>query len=588
MKNYIGLATSPHDPAMAIVNRHGEVIYAEGAERRLQSKRAWGNPPDHANYIEDLVAQYCDRDLDTVVGVSWPRYMAIGTAVVLGVVGHKLRRAKQQERKFLSTLRLGLLTHRSMQKCATAGLEMALADTNTRLRRRYFSHHLTHAAAAAYASPYDSGLCVVMDGLGESGSIGAYEYREGKLKKIKGVKAFPASLGVFYSLLCDICGFDSMKGEEWKLMGLAAYGKFDQRLYDLIRPLIFVDGLTLKNGKNSDKHFQELNSMRRKPNQPARQYADFAATAQMVFTETVHQLLNNIYRLGISDTLILSGGCALNSSTNGTILQNTPFKELYVNSAPADDGNAVGAAYLAFLEDNPGARQKKAEVLTPYLGGKMKQSGVDRLRKYCGFRCEVLDDASLCSAVAAAFADGKIVGWAQGRAEFGPRALGNRSILADPRDMGVKERINAEVKFREEFRPFAPSILHECGGEYFENYQFSPYMERTLKFTQFGRARVPGVVHVDGTGRLQSVTEQISPRYYRLIRSFYELTGVPVLLNTSFNVMGKPIVDSVEDAVAVFQTSGLDLLVLEDMVFIKDPDYELPIGAREEQAAVLS
>jgi carbamoyltransferase len=584
MKNYIGLATSPHDPAIAIIDKNGELVFAEGAERRLQSKRAWGNPPDHANYIEDLVATYCDPNVDTVVAVTWPKSMAFGTALVLRLVKYQFKRAAQKDRKFFASLKLGLVTHRSMQQCATTGLEYALAGGTSQLEKRYFSHHLTHAAAAAYGSPYDKGLCVVIDGLGENGSIGAYDYRDGTLTKIKSVKAFPASLGVFYSLMCDICGFDSMKGEEWKLMGLAAYGKVDRTLYDLLRPMIRVDGVTLKNGLNNKKRTADLNDMRRKPGTPAKAYADFAATAQSVFTETLHQLLRNIHALKPSDTLILSGGCGLNSSTNGTILDNTPFKELYVNSAPADDGNAVGAAYLSYFQDNP-YRPRKGGVLSPYLGGRIRTSSLSRLQRYCGFRMEELDDDALCAAVAAALADGKIVGWAQGRAEFGPRALGNRSILADPRSTGVKERINAEVKFREEFRPFAPSILHEHGPNYFQHYQCSPYMERTLRFTDWAKTRVPGVVHVDGTGRLQSVTEQLNPRYYRLIKAFYQLTGIPVLLNTSFNVMGKPIVDSVEDAVGVFQTSGLDLLVVENSVFIKDPDYELATNIAAEQLA---
>jgi carbamoyltransferase len=317
------------------------------------------------------------------------------------------------------------------------------------------------------------------------------------------------------------------------------------------------------------------------------EYADFAATAQYVFTEIVHEWLKNIYDLHISDNLILSGGCALNSSTNGTIMENTPFKELFVASAPADDGNSIGAAYQAFYEYNPYIKRHDG-VLSPFLGSSLRSSSLARLRKYCGFQSQELDDETLFTAVATALSEGKIVGWVQGRSEFGPRALGNRSILADPRSMGVKERINAEVKFREEFRPFAPSILHEYGDEYFEHYQFSPYMERTLRFKESVKARVPGVVHVDGTGRLQSVTRKINPRYYNLIKAFHDITGVPVVLNTSFNVMGKPIIHSVEDAVGVFQTSGLDLLVIENTVFVKDPKYQLATRKIRREEAVLA
>lgn len=357
-------------------------------------------------------------------------------------------------------------------------------------------------------------------------------------------------------------------------MGLASYGKVDQKLYDLIRPLIKVNGLQLKEGSKTGANYKALHGMRRQAGIPALEYADFAASAQLIFSETLFQLLRNIYELRVSEHLIFSGGCALNSSANGAIIENTPFKEVFVSSAPADDGNAVGAAYRAYMEHNPYAKRGDG-VHHPYLGSSMTSSSFDRLKRHCGFRSEELDDETLFRTMAMALADGKIVGWTQGRAEFGPRALGNRSILADPRRLGVKERINAEVKFREEFRPFAPSILHEYGDEYFHNYQFTPYMERTLRFKDAVKAKVPGVVHVDGTGRLQSVTRKLNPRYYDLIKAFQDITGVPVLLNTSFNVMGKPIIHSVEDAVAVFQTTGLDLLVIDNTVFVKNNEYQL-------------
>jgi carbamoyltransferase len=586
MKNYIGLAISAHDPSIAIIDKNGELVYAEGAERRLQSKRAWGNPPDHVNYIEELVSQYCDPDLDTVVGLTWPRHIAWGLSVALPILNFKIRKAPRNEQKLLTALKLGLYAHRSNLNFATTGLELAFAGGTSKMHRRYFRHHWTHAAAAAFASPFDEAVCVVMDGLGETSSIAAFEYRNGQLNQVNGVKAFPASLGVFYGLMCDICAFDALKGEEWKVMGLAAYGKFDQKLYNLIRPLIQVRGLALKSGRKVAGNYEALYRMRRKPDVPAMEYADFAFTAQYVFTEIVHEWLKKIHELRISDNLILSGGCALNSSANGTIIQNTPFKELFVTSAPADDGNSIGAAYLAFYEHNPYV--KRDGVLSPFLGSRIKSSSLARLRKYCGFQSRELDDETLFTAVATALSEGKIVGWAQGRAEFGPRALGNRSILADPRSMNVKERINAEVKFREEFRPFAPSILHEYGDEYFEHYQFSPYMERTLQFKESVKAKVPGVVHVDGTGRLQSVTKNINPRYYSLIKRFHDITGVPVVLNTSFNVMGKPIIHSVEDAVGVFQTSGLDVLVIENTVFVKDPEYRLATSRIRTEEAVLA
>jgi carbamoyltransferase len=574
MRNYIGLATGPHDPSLAVIDKNGTLVYAEATERPLQTKRAWGSAPDHINHIQSVLAQYCDPRLDVVAGMTWSKHLTRRYAFLLPYVSYKIRNAQDEDRNGLLTMKYMGLAHKSVHDLATAGLELALGASSTlaarrAITRRYFDHHLTHAAAAAFASPFREGICAVIDGFGESSSIAAFEFRDGRFERIKAVRAAHASLGFFYALMCETCGFDPLKGEEWKVMGLAAYGKFDQKVYDLIRPLIRVNGLSLEAGTDIEKNYSALYQMRRRPDVAALEYADFAATAQFFFTEIVHQLLRNLHGSKPSDNLILSGGCALNSSTNGTIVGNTPFKELFVNSAPADDGNSVGAAYLAYYADNPHTARDEA-VLSPYLGSSMKHLALDNLRKYCGFRFEKLGEEDLIEATARALAEGKIVGWAQGRAEFGPRALGNRSILADPRRVGVKERINAEVKFREEFRPFAPSILHEYGDAYFENYQFSPYMERTLKFKDAMREKVPGVVHVDGTGRLQSVTAKINPRYYKLIKAFNAITGIPVLLNTSFNVMGKPIVHSVEDAAAVFQTSGLDLLVIDNTVFWKD------------------
>ncbi|MBV9496106.1 MAG: nodulation protein nolNO, partial [Acidobacteria bacterium] len=503
--------------------------------------------------------------------LTWSKGTPFDLSMVLKFIKYKIGKAQPAGREWLQQMQVSLVAHKAAMDCATTGLQYAFGKNPVKVERRHFSHHRTHADAAAFASPYQEGVCVVLDGMGETSSIAAYDFRHGKLTKIDGVKAFPASLGVFYSMICDICGFDSLKGEEWKVMGMASYGKFDQKIYDIIRPLITVKGTTLKTSLNAFKIHRKLYDMRRMPGVPALEYADFAATAQFIFTETVHQLLRNIYDLHISENLILSGGCALNSSTNGTIVENTPFKEVFIGSAPADDGNAIGAAYRAYWKDHPDF-QRTDGVLSPYLGSSIKESSLAKLRKYSGFRSQQLDEETLVRTVAQALANGKLVGWAQGRAEFGPRALGNRSILADPRSKDVKERLNAEVKFREEFRPFAPSILHEYGDDYFVNYQFSPYMERTLRFKEAVKSRVPGVVHVDGTGRLQSVTRKANPLYYRLIKAFHDITGVPILLNTSFNVMGKPIIHGVEDAVGVFQCSGLDVLVIDNTVFFKEEE----------------
>jgi carbamoyltransferase len=246
----------------------------------------------------------------------------------------------------------------------------------------------------------------------------------------------------------------------------------------------------------------------------------------------------------------------------------TGFKRLHVPSAPADDGNALGAALLAYRRDHPGEKPA-ATLRSPYLGSTISKRTLDNLVAFGGIAgMRYLPDA-LHEDAARLLADGKILGWIQGRAEFGPRALGNRSILADPRRESMKDAINSRVKFREDFRPFAPSILDEHGDDYFEAYQFSPYMERVLTVKEGARKKVPGIVHVDGTARLHSVRRDSNERFYDLIRAFYDRTGVPMLLNTSLNVMGKPIIHSLEDALGLFYTTGLDALVVEDYMIQK-------------------
>ena len=222
---------------------------------------------------------------------------------------------------------------------------------------------------------------------------------------------------------------------------------------------------------------------------------------------------------------------------------------------------------------------------SPFVGSRLSNDALGKLLEYGGFDAErVADTGELCRRVASSLSEGKIVAWVQGRAEFGPRALGNRSILADPRDADVKERINARVKFREEFRPFAPSILAEHADAYFEHACETPYMERALRFRPEMAPRVPGVVHVDGTGRLQTVKRELNPRYHALIEAFHAITGVPILLNTSFNVMGKPIAHSVEDSIAIFATSGIDVLVLDDVIVRKGAARRDAPAARQDEA----
>ena len=574
-RNYIGLSTTFHDPGMAIVNSRGEIVFAEAAERYLQNKRAYYSPSIDFIRTQSIIENYCEPDADLVLASTWRKsYLRF----------YKILGSLYPGRKSLYDLILprhlsiysdGLSLGPSYNKMVYSIFNHHLSKISpeTRIIERSYNHHHTHAFAACTSSPFEEAVCAVFDSSGEFSTTGFFHYRDGKIKRLK-IKSSIASLGIYYLMLCDACGFNPEKGEEWKVMGLAAYGKFDRELYDLIRPLFkVVNGRMVSDSfryyKKAFNKIWSMDKIRRHPSESPLKAADLAYTGQKIFCEVVIEILSYLESLKVSKNLVLSGGCTLNSACNGLILDNVPFDKLYVPPAPSDDGNCIGAARLAYTEDHPDsiANQK---ILSPYLGSEIRSDTMHRLNDFGHIKTIALSPGEkLTDRVAKLISDGNIVGWIQGKAEFGPRALGNRSILADPRSPQMKERINAEIKFREAFRPFAPSILHEFGHEYFENYQESPYMERTLRFRHEVRNKVPAVVHEDGTGRLQSVKREWNETYYDLIYAFYRQTGVPILLNTSFNIMGKPIVHSVEDALAVFFTSGLNVLVVGDKIFIK-------------------
>jgi len=578
--NYIGLATTPHDPALAIVNSKGEVVFAEATERYLQNKRAWCSSPEDIIRTKGLLEKYCDKNADLVIATTWTKqYIYLNKMLFLNPLRKYLVKilfnesSKQEQIKWTHHLAM-IASFYNPHAGETISAQMYQTDPLIRINKRTYDHHLTHAAAACYSSPFNEGICAIIDGHGEGVSTSFYQYKNGKITSLSRRLKSRESLGLYYITLCRLCGFSSTKGEEWKVMGLAAYGKYDENIYKILQSLLTVKEGVLVEGKDSKLARIKLNELRVEPDDDPLKAADLAYTGQLFYCDIVIKLLEDLYRHGISDNLILGGGCALNSSCNGILMEKTSFKKLHVYSAPADDGNAVGAALLAYYEDNPPQPQRSlAKFQTPYLGETMSPKSLAHLKKYNGLKALDITKEYVPQKTAELLAQGKIIGWVQGRAEFGPRALGNRSILADPRAVDIKDRLNITVKFREEFRPFAPSILHEYGDEYFENYQESPYMERTLRFKKEKINEVPGVVHIDGTGRLQTVKREWKEKFYELILAFKKITGIPLVLNTSFNVMGKPIIHTVEDAVAVFQTSGLDVLVIEDQIYIKENNF---------------
>jgi carbamoyltransferase len=581
-KYYIGVSTTFHDPSISIINGKGEVLFAEGTERYLQCKRALGCAADPVVWINEILEKYCTPDGEFHIATTWSK-SHLFSLKTLNAFGLFKKQPEGFSKSIFRMIMKSMLTDANQiwffKKQLASNIHsgtsiernLRIIHNNHNIKWHRFNHHQTHAAMACYSSGYQEATCLVMDGTGEMGAASFFHYKNGKVKQIAHNKGFE-SLGYFYVVLTELCGFSSVKGEEWKVMGMAPYGEKDDMFYEKLSSIFEINDLKIKFKTKPKQIHALLKSIEdriaaTKDNFQLR--ANLAHTGQLIFTEHMAKLIKNLYAKGYSENLVYTGGCALNSAFNGYIKDENGFKNVFIPSAPGDDGNSLGAAYLAYYKDNANAPVVYDKIQSPYLGSVIDDEQIKNYIKYSGVTNYKHLPNEIARETAKKLAEGKLIGWVQGRAEFGPRALGNRSILADPRPKSMKDKINSRVKFREEFRPFAPSILEEYGPDYFENYQDTPYMERTLNFKPEVTDKVPAVVHSNRSGRLQSVKKDLNPKYYELINEFHNITDVPVLLNTSFNVMGKPIVHSFNDALMVFLNSGLDVLVVNDYMFEK-------------------
>ncbi len=581
-KYYIGVGTTFHDPSISIINGKGDVLFAEGTERFLQSKRALGCPADPVIWIDTILEKYCNLDGEFHIATTWSK-SHITSLKALNAFGLFKKQPKGFSKSIFKMIMKSMLTDTNhiwffkkqlasnIQSGTSIERNLRMNHNNDNIKWHRYNHHLTHAAMACYSSGYKDATCLVMDGTGEMGAASFFHYKDGKVKQIAHNKGFE-SLGYFYVVLTELCGFSPLKGEEWKVMGMAPYGERDDEFYDQLTAIFEIKELKIK-FKTKPKFIPALlKAIEDRISNAEDDFqlkANLAHTGQLIFSEHMAKLIENLYAKGMSENLVYTGGCALNSAYNRYIQSDKGFKKVYVPSAPGDDGNSLGAAYLAYYEDNENAPVVYDKIQSPYLGSEIDDEQILNYIKYSGNTNYRHLPNEIAKETAKKLEEGKLIGWVQGRGEFGPRALGNRSILADPRSKEMKDKINARVKFREEFRPFAPSILEEYGNEYFEDYQDTPYMERTLNFRPEVVDKVPAVVHSNRSGRLQSVKKDMSPKYHELISEFHKLTDIPILLNTSFNVMGKPIVHSFNDALMVFFNSGLDVLVVNDYMFEK-------------------
>jgi carbamoyltransferase len=436
----------------------------------------------------------------------------------------------------------------------------------------YVNHYDAHLANGLYLSPFDEAAVCILDGRAERSTSLLAHARGTHIERLAEV-VFPHSLGLLYGAITQLLGFKP-DSDEWKVMALASFAAGENELTPKLRRMIHVgdDGkfevdLSFFEWFNffdrrmyGDRLVTELGPPRRKGDPLTPHHERLAASMQLVFEESVAKLLRVLHAKTGSKRLVCSGGCFMNSVFNGKIPQLTPFEEVFITSCPDDSGTAIGAAL--HLEALRTGTRPHAHVKHNYWGPQYSDAEcLDVARRY-KLPSKAVDDPA--KSAAQDLVDGRIVGWFQGRMEFGQRALGNRSILLDPRRPDGRDVVNAAIKFREGFRPFAPAVLQERVADWFECDARAevPFMERVFMFRPEKRRLVPSVVHVDGSGRLQTVDDATSPRYHALIREFEKLTGVPIVLNTSFNLNGEPIVCSPEDAVRTFFTCALDVLYL--------------------------
>ena len=444
-------------------------------------------------------------------------------------------------------------------------------------RFHYLEHHVCHAASAFLVSPFERAAILTMDGTGEATTTMTAVGAGTDIRPLTRTK-IPHSLGQFYSAVTNFLGFDMFAGDEWKVMGLAAYGEPTYRAFfervlvpaggDSFRVDIkLLDHHLAKRYEFSDEIKTALGPPRVPGSEITQRDKDVAASAQLVLEEIVLGLLRTLHDRTGEENLCLAGGAAFNSVMNGRIIRESPFKRVYIQPVAGDAGCSLGAA----LQTHHGllGRPRGPQMDHAYLGPSYSSDACAAALREAGLRSEKLADEELFARVAGLIADGAIVGWFQGRTEFGPRALGNRSFLADPRRSDMRELLNEKVKLREWFRPLAPSMLEEASAEVFGHEFRDPFMVTVHPVVPAQRAKIPAVVHIDGTARPQTVSQQTNPRYWGLIRAFEALTGVPMLLNTSFNIQ-EPIVCSPAHAIRTFRGASFDALVLEDHLVLRD------------------
>lgn len=567
-----------HGDSSACLVRDGQLLSAAEEERFRRIKHWAGFPTESI--------RYCLQDAG--IRLSDVEHIAINR----DPRAHKLRKIAFTLRHRASPAYV-LGRMRNARKWAAVSEELERAFPGERVGTvHHIEHHRAHLASAFFVSPYRDALAVAVDGSGDFTTT-SWGMGSGTELAVADRIFFPHSLGIFYEGMTQHLGFCHY-GDEYKVMGLAPYGQ--PSLLEEMRKVVLLqaDGtfrLDLSYFQHHSGHSQyqwnnespsssgilspkieSLLGKARQPNEPLEQrHKDLARSVQAMYEEAFFHLLGHLHKKYPTDNLVLAGGCAYNSVANGKIHKRSPFGNSYIQSASGDAGGAIGAAFAVWFDQGAGTRD--CEMDHAYLGPQFSDAAIqdvltgahEEIRSQGCNITRMSDEGELCHRVAMAISDGKVIGWFQGRMEWGPRALGNRSILCDPRRADMKEILNLKIKRRESFRPFAPSILREAVPIWFTDDDEVPFMMKVFPIRPEKRSTIPAVTHVDGSGRLQTVNRSANSRYYRLIQQFEKLTGIPIVLNTSFNE-NEPVVCKPEEALACFLRTRMDLLVLGDYV----------------------
>ncbi|MGN6605077.1 MAG: carbamoyltransferase family protein [Ginsengibacter sp.] len=567
-----------HADSSAAILVNGKLIAAI-EEERLERKKHWAGFPEKS-------IEFCLKEAG--IELQDVDYIAIGRDPKAKFANKLIYLAKNPVGSYSA------IGERIMNSRKVASIENDLADFSG-LKKSAFEkkivqveHHRSHLASSFFASPFEEAACVSIDGSGDFTTTMTAIGKGNQIKILDSID-FPHSLGLFYTAFTQLLGFPHY-GDEYKVMGMAPYG--EPKYVDKLQQLIHLkdDGLFqldlsffrkaskgfISYGKDhvplvaplfNDKMISVFGAVRVK-GAPLEQYhKDLAASVQKMTEQTIFHILNAIQRKTGMENLCLAGGVIQNSVANGKIIDSTGFQNIYIPPAAHDAGIAIGAAL--YVHNQLYRKERIPAIRSAYTGS---HSTNDEIKNYLiskGIHFSELPDEILFNKITDCLVKGGVVGWFSGRAEFGPRALGGRSILADPRRADAKEILNSKIKRRETFRPFAPSILKEFTSEYFHCDEEVPFMEKVSSIRKEKRKEIPAVTHVDGSGRLQTVDQLTSPRYYGLIENFRNKTGIPILLNTSFNE-NEPIVNSPEDALNCFLRTEMDMLAMENILISRD------------------